>query len=309
MRLLAMFVVLGQMAGAWPLPPQTVKRLPLQKKYLVLESPKNYALRLVRIDPATGKELYYDPKPEVVVLDAKSGKHGLRWIGYDGKQKTIIYYRPDAFDAIISASVVKRSPDEYLYTYTIENSSSSAQSVEGFALQTFAADSRPLKIPDVYVGQMSKSKELKEGNWIGFGSITSKGEAAPGRRLTLKLISSAPPGLVECRMHGILGMKGVGEEPPQELENVLPGYEAWPRGYTIGPVDKLKSFTLNRRTKYLRKRLSEFQNLGWITADSLHWYQHNLRDDNLKQVYQQAAEHLKADKITSEVFALIESLQ
>ena len=135
MRLLLTFVMLAQMAGAWQSSPQTVQRLPLQKKQIVLESPKNHAQRLVRIDSATGKEVYYDPKPEVVLLDVKSGKYGLRWIGYEGKQKTIIYYRPDAFDAIIIASVSRRSAGGYLYTYAIENSSTSAQSVEGVALQ------------------------------------------------------------------------------------------------------------------------------------------------------------------------------
>jgi hypothetical protein len=230
----------------------------------------------------------------------------LRWIGYEGKQKTIIYYRPDAFDATVSASV-SRSAGGYLYTYAIENSSSSVQSVEGFALQTFAADVRPVKIPNVYVGQMSKNTEMKEGNWIGWGSTGPKGEVAPGRRLELKLLSSAPPGLVECRMHGILGMKGVGEEPPQELENVLPGYEAWPKGFTIGPIDQFKSFSMNKRAKYLRNRLAQFQQLGWIAAELMAWYGQNLQANQLGQVFKRATEDFKAGKITSELLAMMQS--
>ncbi|MEN3331930.1 MAG: hypothetical protein V7641_1295 [Blastocatellia bacterium] len=307
MRLLLMFVMLAQMAGVWQSSPQTVQRLPLQKKEIVLESPKNYAQRLVRIDPATGKEVYYDPKPEVVLLDAKTGKHGLRWIGYDGKQKTIIYYRPDAFEAIIRASVIRRSSGEYLYTYTIENATSSAQKVEGFALQTFAADVRPLKIPDVYTGEMSKNAVMKEGNWAHFGFPSAGQAVAPGRRLELKLLSSAPPGLVECRMHGILGMKGVGEEPPLELENVLPGYEAWPSGYTIGPVDQLKSFSVTKRAKYLRNRLAQFQQLGWIAAELVPWYEQNLQANRLGQVFKRAMEDFKAGKLTSELLAMMQS--
>jgi hypothetical protein len=302
-----MFVMLAQMAGAWQSSPQTAKRLPLQKKQIVLESPKNYAQRLLRIDSATGREVYYDPKPAVVLLDAKSGKYGLKWIGYEGKQKTIIYYRPDAFDATISASVSRPSAGGYLYTYAIENSSTSVQSVEGFVVQTFAADVRPMKIPDVYIGEMSKNTEMREGKWIGFSSTGPQGEVGPGRRLEMKLLSSAPPGLVECRMHGILGMKGVGEDPPQELENVLPGYEAWPNGYTIGPVDQLKAFSVNKRAKYLRIRLAQFQQLGWIAAELVPWYEQNLQTNRLGQVFKRATEDFKAGKITSELFAMIRS--
>ena len=108
-------------------------------------------------------------------------------------------------------------------------------------------------------------------------------------------------------MHGILGMKGVGEEPPQELENVLPGYEAWPRGYTIGPIDQLKAFSVNKRAKYLRIRLAQFKQLGWIAAELAPWYEQNLQGNQLGQVFKRAMEDFKAGKITSELLAMIQS--
>src|SRR5438132_7732747 len=84
-----------------------VKRLPLQKSKIRLQSPSKYEKRLVGQNPRTGEFRYYDPKPEVVALDTKSGKYGLRWIGYDGKTKTVIYQRPDAIEVVISSSVSK----------------------------------------------------------------------------------------------------------------------------------------------------------------------------------------------------------
>src|SRR5205085_4210393 len=102
MRLLTLFALalVMQTAGA-------LQRLPFQKKRLILQSPTSYEKRILRYDSKTGEPIYYDPKPRVVPLDVKSGKYGLRWIGYDGKEKTIIYQRPDVIDAVISASVSK----------------------------------------------------------------------------------------------------------------------------------------------------------------------------------------------------------
>lgn len=59
-------------------------------------------------------------------------------------------------------------------------------------------------------------------------------------------------------------MTGVGEEPPEKVENVLPAYEAWPRGYTVGPNDYLKAASPRKRGNYVRQRLPKVQKLGWI---------------------------------------------
>lgn len=305
MRLAVLVLLLVQLTGALQVS-QRARRLPMQKKEIHLVSPTTYAPRLVRIDPATGKEIYYDPKPEVVLLDAPSGKYGLRWLGYDGVQKTIIYYRPDAFDAVVSASVTKRPSGEYLYTYAFENSRFSSQSVGGFAVQNFADDVRATKIAGVHVGQMSKNNEMKQGNWLRFAVLNVRQGIPPGTRVEHKLLSVARPGVVECRAHGPLGMKGIGEEPPQELENVLPGYEAWPVGYSIGPVDRLKSSTPKRRANYIRRRLAQFQRVGWIVADLVPWYEQNVRGDKMDQVFKRATTDFKEGRITSELLAIIE---
>ena len=63
-------------------------RLPFQKKEITLKSPATYEQRVLLTSSKTGEPVYYDPKPRVVPLDVKAGKYALRWIGYDGKEKT-----------------------------------------------------------------------------------------------------------------------------------------------------------------------------------------------------------------------------
>jgi hypothetical protein len=309
MWLLLLLALTTQAASTVRPPSQKRQRLPLQKKKIILESPTNYEKRIVRHDPKTEKPVYYDPRPRVVLLDAKSGKYALQWIGYDGEEKTIIYQRPDAIDAVASASVLRTPSGQYIYEYNIQNLATSGQHLSGFAVQNFTSDVKPVKIDNVHVGQMSSNKEMKGGNWIRFGiSPDFKPAIVPGRNIEFRLMSSAPPGLVECRIHGgVLGMKGVGEEPPQELENVLPGYEAWPSGYTIGPSDHLEALSPAERANYIFKLLPQFRRLGWMTANALRWYEQNLKRNDLGVVYKRAEQDLKKGNITTEVFGIIQS--
>src|SRR5207253_1902699 len=79
------------------------QRLPLEKQQWDLRSPGNYAPREVGSDPKTGKSIAYDHRPRVELLDAKAGKYLLKWVGYDGKEKTVVFQRGDAIDIIIRA--------------------------------------------------------------------------------------------------------------------------------------------------------------------------------------------------------------
>lgn len=125
-----------------------------------------------------------------------------------------------------------------------------------------------------------------------------------------KILVSLPPGLVECRVAGgPRGMKGVGEDMPQELENILPGYEAWPSGFTIGPIDNLKTLSPTERANYLLKLLPKFKELGWMTADALHWYQQNLNRIDLAIVSHRADQDLGAGYITNEVHLMIQGIR
>jgi hypothetical protein len=292
-----------------PMPHKT-SRLPFQKRQLVFKSPTQYEKRLLRIDKNTGESVYYDPRPRVELLDARSGRYSFKWIGYDGSEKTVIFQRADAIDAVISATVVKNLSGQYVYTYSIKNLPSSGVHLSGFALQTFTSDLHPVKLGSGYVGRMSKNKEMKEGDWIYFGSSNFDRSVTPGQSIELKLFSSSPPGLVECRIHGgDLGMKGVGEDMPQELENVLPSYQDWPSSYTIGPIDKLKTVSPAERAKYILKLLPQFQTSGWMTQSSLQWYEQTLNRNDFEALYKRAGQDLKAGTITSEVFSIIEAMR
>lgn len=303
-----LIILLTQMTGAVHLASQKAQRLSFQKKKIVLKSPERYEKPIVGYNPNTGAPIYYDPKPRVVLLDAKSGTHALRWIGSDGQQKTITYQRPDAIDVVVRASVTRTASGEYAYIYHVQNLPSSGEHLTIFAVQNFSAHMTFEKIKNVYIGRMSNNKVMKAGNWISFGLL--KPIVVPGRNIELRLLSSAPPGFVESRvMGGVLGMKGVGEEMPQELANILPGYEAWPVGYTIGPVDELKTLSPAKGAEYIRSKLARFQQVGWMTANSVAWYEQNLRGDNLETIHKRAEQDLKAGKITTEVFAMIQSIR
>lgn len=310
MKYLTLFLALLVSAASPTRPPQRLQRLPMQKKHLVFKSPVKYEKRILRHDAKTGQPIYYDPKPQVRMLEARAGKYAFTWIGYDGKAKEIIFQRADAIDAVVSASVSRTASGQYLYLYRIKNLPSSGAHFSGFAVQTFASGVRPLPIGDGYAGPMSKNKEMREGNWIYFGSSNFKQAILPGRDVEVSLISSAPPGLVECRVHGgELGLKGVGEDMPQELENVLPSYEDWPSGYTVGPNANLTSLSIGERLNDVRLWLPQFVRLGWMTPAARRWYEQNLTPDRLGLLRERAGQDLKAGNITTEVHAIIQAIR
>ena len=102
-------------------------------------------------------------------------------------------------------------------------------------------------------------------------------------------------------------MKGVGEEMPQELENILPGYEIWPRGLTLGPHDWLKTATRHAKVNYIRQLVPRMRELGWLTRSSSRWYEKNLNSDDLNLVMRHVEEDFRKGEITSEVRDLIKT--
>ena len=96
-------------------------------------------------------------------------------------------------------------------------------------------------------------------------------------------------------------MIGTGEDIPGELENILPSYQAWPSGYTIGPIERLKTLSKAERAKYVLELLPQFQKLGWMTATARQRYEKILRRDDLDGAYKRAQQDLKAGTITTEI--------
>lgn len=313
-------------------------RRPLQKSSAVLKSPTNYLKRTVGHDKKTGEDVTYDPKPRVEKLDGKAGTYALKWVGYDGKEKVVEYQRADAIDAVVSASVTKTPEGRYLYTYRISNLPSSPTYLSSFAVQNFAADARPVELnghptndgdlrllsafrnspnrgqqrnlEDIHFGEMLNLIEgFREGKWIRMAVLSDGAlKVNPGQEIEMKLLSSAPPGLVGCRATAGDGMlKGAGEHMPTELEDAMPGYAEWPSGYTLGPDARLSSLSPKERAEYVLARLPLFEQLGWITPSARAWYEQRMKQGDPAGAASRAGQDLKSEQITTEVYAVLQA--
>jgi len=292
--------------------PEKVRRVPLEKSGIKLKAPTRYEPRVASLDPQTNEPVYFDPKPQIVPVDEKAGKYAFKWIGYDGKEKTVILQQFDAIDAVVSATVSQTPSGQYLYTYTIENLPSSGAHLSGFMVQNFTPDIKPIKVDNVYIGEMSNSiVQFSKGNWTSFGILPEFNPAViSGRSIDLQVVSSALPGLVACRVRGgVLGLKGAGEHMPSELEAVTRGYEQLPKGFTIGPVDKLNALSPQEHVQYILSILPQVHKLGWITDSALRWYREKLSANDLEAVYKRAEQDLKTEQITTEVFAMLRAMK
>lgn len=316
------------------------QRKPLEKRQREFKSPIDYDLRDRGNEAKTGKQITYDYKPRVEMVDEKSGKIAFKWIGYDGKEKTVIYQRADAVDVIVSAAVSQTAEGLYLYTYKVENLQSSGSHLSRFIIQNFAADSKPIQIEGktpncrdlilldsfrnipcdttkmnledlFFIGQMSNMiEQFKEGNWIVISPLSETEKYEPGRSLEVKIVSKAAPGVVKCQaVGGERTIQGAGEHMPFVLENLLPGYEDFPKGYTVGPTNNISSLSNTERTKYLLDQLPQFNKSGWITDDIMQKYDKQLKAGNLDSILRSIENDLKSKAITTEVFAIVQAMK
>jgi hypothetical protein len=116
--------------------------------------------------------------------------------------------------------------------------------------------------------------------------------------------------LVECRATIETSLLAPpDEEMPSALENLLPGYEEFPKGYTIGPNESLKTLSSSDRVKYVLEKLPQIRDLGWITAEAFVRYQQLLKTNDLTSVLNHLDEDLKSEQITSEVFVIIQTIK
>ncbi len=287
-----------------------VQRQPLEKHRREYKTPATYEPRDLGYDPKTGEMITYDHKPRVELLDEKAGKYAFKWIGYDGKEKTVIFQRRDVIDVVVSASASKTADGRYLYSYEIQNLPTSATYLKRFIIQTLAADSEPDRNGAFFPGVMSSAiDEFKDGNWISFADVSDNVQIDPGQTVRVQLVSAAAPGLVECRATAETILEGPGEHMPSVLENMLPGYKEFPKGHTIGPVDSLKTLSSQDRVKYLLEKLSQFRKTGWITEAAFSRYERHLKSNDLNAVFGKIDQDLKTEQITTEVFAIIQAMK
>ena len=260
-------------------------------------------------DQRTGDPITYDHKPRVEVLDDKAGRYAFKWIGFDGQEKTATFQTADAVDVTVAANVTKTPSGEYLYTYEVKNLPSSGAYLKRFMIQNYAPDVRPEKSGDLMPFTMSKEVlGFGEGNWLSFADVSDDVQVDPGRTVQIHLTSSSPPGLVQCRASAQTVVEGADEETPSDLESLMPGFDEYPHGFTIGPVEHLKGLSNEERTQYLLERLPQFRKLGWMTDEAASRYESELKNGGLGAVSGRAEADLKAEQITSEVFEIIKAL-
>jgi hypothetical protein len=287
-----------------------VQRQPLVKEHREYKTPGNYEQRDLGYDPKTGKMITYDHKPRVELLDEKTGKYAFKWIGYDGKEKTVIFQRRDVINVVVSSSASKLPGGRYLYNYEAHNLPTSPTYLKRIIVQSFAPDAEPDRNGTFLPGVMSNAiQEFKEGNWISFTDVSDEVQIDPGQTVRVKLVSSAPPGLVQCRVTAETVMEGADEHMPSVLENMLPGYKEFPTGYTVGPVEKLKTFSSAERIQYLLEKLPQFRKLGWMTDEAVVRYEQHLKSNDLQAVLKRLEQDLQSEQITTEVFAIIEAMK
>lgn len=287
-----------------PAPQARAERKPFQKSDAVMKPPKSYLNR----DTEKGE---YDPKPKVVLVDKKSGKYELRWIGFDGKEKIVAYQRADAVDAVVESKVEKLPDNKIIYKYLIKVLPTSPTYLSSFTIQTFAKDIKTTETDDVYIGAMTNSLSgFSDGVWWRFAIL---GETLPkieaGKSVEFSLTSTALPGIVGCRgTAGNLTLKGAGEHMPTELENAIPGYEEWAKCYAIAPVEKLAGLNKEEKANYLLENLPKFLEAGWMTNLASKKYEAIFKRNDLEGALNEAKNDLENGIVTTEVFYIIENL-
>lgn len=122
-------------------------------------------------------------------------KYAFKWIGYDGKEKTVIFQRGDILDVVVSASVIKSSNQQYVYSYELRNLPSSATYLKRFLVQNFASDTKPTEGGAFLALAVSNAiYQFREGRWLAFSDVSDHVQINPGQTVTVQLTSSAPPG-------------------------------------------------------------------------------------------------------------------
>ena len=254
--------------------PIDVKRRPLEMVEFEITSPAPYALRLRR-DSAQTEPIEFDPELSIRRVDEGSGRYFLEWRGSGGERKRMEYVRPDTVEVVVAASVGPGTLKKYRYHYELRNSKNSAQYMSGFFIQTLASDviAKPMK-ENAYVGHMGKHiPQFSHGTWVSFGKSNFGDEVQPGVISSVWIESDSPPGPVYCRVHGgPMKMIGIGEELPLEIGDVLPGYESWPIGITIGPSEEFAGLEFEDRVHYLDKWFNAITLLGWAKPSVIGQY-------------------------------------
>jgi hypothetical protein len=97
----------------------------------------------------------------------------------------------------------------------------------------------------------------------------------------------------------------VGEEMPAELAALLPGYDSWPYGHTVGPDARVAALTLAQRSARLLEWLPEMEREGWMTVERRKYYETVVRTKGFGALATDIDTDLGAGRITTEVRSIV----
>jgi hypothetical protein len=284
------------------------ERLPLRKSKIEIGEPASTPPELDGYD-ARGDPVYWDPKPRVVPQG--DGKYAFKWTGHKGQELTVMYTRPDVVDVVVEASLTSAPEASLSYSYLVRNLASSKQNLGGFEVRAFTSALQPQGGKSIFTTNPKHIRDdivpIRDGLWVAFAPIRDQKQIRPGQTEVFVILSPHPPAVVECRATAeTLRLKGAGEEMPFVLEQLILGRDAWPRGWTIGPDERLAKMSLDERLNYLTDNLPKMLELGWIeNSKVMQWYEANLKAGKTSEVRARAEADFKRNLITSEVLALM----
>jgi len=301
-------LVAGLLCAVCMLALYAATRKPLQKSVKELPAPRQPEKVLLGQDDK-GEPVYYDLNPRVVPLGG--GRYAFKWMGLKGQELTEIYSRPDAIDVVVEAALQKVEDGRHEFNYKVRVLRTSPRDLSGYYVQTFSptAKAAPLFGVRITKGPTHNAvpKEFSFGRWFSFGLISDQRKVTPGQAIELVILAADLPGVVECRANAsIVRYSTASEELPDAFLDVIVRHDAWPRGYTIGPDERLAKMSLEGRLKYLVEHLPQMLELGWIENQKvMDWYEANLKAGKAAEVRARAEIDFKRNLITSEVLALM----
>lgn len=212
-----------------------------------------------------------------IVYDEATGNFLLQWNGLDGKRKTIVYRPATRLHAVVVAQVERDATGKgFRYVYAARNLPASQRELQSLYIETKAtADS--VESPGADWGYsrpltqvVQKALDVESG-WAWSYTAEGRQGLLPGESdRGFAYHSEGLPGIVRCFARQRAGMKGVGEEPPEELMAALDPF-SWvmPNGVTVGPVAPLERIEPSEFLKNIDAMIDVSVQQGWILSPSL----------------------------------------
>jgi hypothetical protein len=228
-----------------------------------------------RLNPKIHRMDKYDLNQKIV-YDERTGDFLLQWNGLDGKRKTIIYRPANRLHAVITAQV-ERDPAGrgFRYVYALRNLPNSQRELQTLMITTSAEVSNAGSPDSSWYSRpftdYFKRTLAVPGGWTWSqteGQIT--GLAPSETAYGFAFHSTGLPAPMRSYVNRRPGMKGVGEDPPEELMAALDSV-TWliPKGVTVSPVAPPEKLDPAKFLKDIEGMLETASQQGWILSPPL----------------------------------------